>query len=124
MRAVVLAIALAPVAALAGSHPPGVPYPLTPAAMQPAGLAHPLPSTRRYVLVWKDQIIPGNITAAQADWVPLHYVGTQKLFQAQIDQYRAINPNFLMLVYHLAFGLNGADQPNPVGNITGPNKFG
>ena len=29
-----------------------------------------------------------------------------------------------MLVYHLAYGLNGADQSNPVGNITGPNKYG
>src|SRR5262249_47821021 len=29
-----------------------------------------------------------------------------------------------MLVYHLAYGLNGSDQPNPVGNITGPNHYG
>ncbi len=76
------------------------------------------------MLVWKDQIIPGNISAAQVDWVPLHYVGTQKLFQSQIDQYRVTNPGFLMLVYHLAYGLNGADQANPVGNITGPNHYG
>jgi MYXO-CTERM domain-containing protein len=101
-----------------------VPYPLRPAALQPTGLAQPLPSTRRYVLVWKDQLIPDPYTEAQKDWVVTHYVGTQKLFQRQIDAYRAKNPNFLLLVYHLAFGLNGADQANPVGNITGPNQYG
>jgi MYXO-CTERM domain-containing protein len=114
----------------AASHPAGVTYPLTPAALQPSGLAQPLPSTRRYVLVWPDQLIPdgaGGGTAyspALMQWVVTHYVGTQKLFQSQIDSYRALNPNFLVLTYHLAFGLNGADQTNPVGNITGPNKFG
>jgi MYXO-CTERM domain-containing protein len=110
--------------AWAASHPAGVPYPLRPAALQPTGLAQPLPSTRRYVLVWKDQLIPDPYTEAQKDWVVTHYVGTQKLFQRQIDAYRAKNPNFLLLVYHLAFGLNGADQANPVGNITGPNQYG
>jgi MYXO-CTERM domain-containing protein len=110
--------------ARAASHPAGVPYPLRPATLQPAGLAQPLPSTRRYVLVWKDQLIPDPYTEAQKDWVVTHYVGTQKLFQRQIDAYRTKNPNFLLLVYHLAFGLNGADQANPVGNITGPNQYG
>jgi hypothetical protein len=116
--------------ASADSHPSGVTYPLTPAAPQPAGLAQPLPSTRRYVLVWPDQLVPdganGNPPYSQAlmQWVVTHFVGTQKLFQTQIDSYRALNPNFLMLTYHVAYGLNGADQTNPVGNITGPNKFG
>jgi len=116
--------------AKAGSHPAGVTYPLKPAPLQPSGLAQPLPSTRRYVLVWPDQLIPdgagGNpaYSAALMQWVVTHFVGTQKLFQTQIDSYRAINPNFLMLTYHLAYGLNGADQTNPVGNITGANHFG
>jgi hypothetical protein len=113
-------------AALADSHPKGVPYPLTPAALQPSGLAQPLPSTRRYVLIWKDQLADAvqTISAAQKQFIVTHYVGTQKVFQNQIDEYRAMNPNFLVLVYHLAYGLNGADQANPVGNITGPNRFG
>jgi len=107
-------------------HPKGVPYPLTPAAIQPSGLAQPLPSTRRYVLVWKDQLADAvqSISAAQKQFIVTHYVGTQKVFQNQIDEYRTMNPNFMVLVYHLAYGLNGADQTNPVGNITGPNTFG
>ncbi|HVU04222.1 MAG TPA: putative glycoside hydrolase [Polyangiaceae bacterium] len=111
---------------LAASHPPGVTYPLMPAAVQPADLAQPLPSTRRYVLVWKDQLADAvsGITSAQKDFIVTHYVGTQKLFKHQIDEYRQKNPNFLSLVYHLAYGLNGADQSNPVGNITGPDTFG
>ena len=121
-----LPIALASATALAASHPPGVKYPLTPAAIQPSGLAQKLPSTRRYVLVWKDQLADAvqGITSAQKPWIVEHYVGTQKLFKSQIDEYRKMNPDFLMLVYHLAYGLNGADQQNPVGNITGVNKWG
>jgi MYXO-CTERM domain-containing protein len=121
-----IALALASASALADSHPAGVTYPLKPAAVQPAGLAHPLPSTRRYVLVWKDQLADAvqTITAAQKQWIVTHYVGTQKVFKSQIDEYRTLNPNFLTLVYHLAYGLNGADQQNPVGNITGPNQYG
>jgi hypothetical protein len=110
----------------AASHPPGVVYPLTPAAVQPSGLAHPLPSSRRYVLVWKDQLADAtqSISDEQKDFIVTHYVGTQKLFKHQIDEYRERNPNFLMLVYHLAYGLNGSDQTNPVGNITGPDTYG
>jgi MYXO-CTERM domain-containing protein len=113
-------------AGAAPSHPAGVTYPLTPAVVQPAGLAQVLPSTRRYVLVWKDQLADAaqGITTAQKDFIVTHYVGSQKLFKHQIDEYRQKNPGFLMLVYHLAYGLNGADQTNPVGNITGPEKFG
>jgi hypothetical protein len=110
--------------ARADSFPPGVTYPLKPATLQPSGLAQPLPSSRRYVMVWKDQLIPDAYSLAEKDWVVTHYVGTQKLFQRQIDEYRTKNPSFMMLVYHLAFGLNGADQTNPVGNITGANVYG
>ncbi|HZS39454.1 MAG TPA: putative glycoside hydrolase, partial [Polyangia bacterium] len=110
--------------ARAASFPPGVTYPLTPAALQPSGLAQPLPSTRRYVLVWKDQLIPDSYSSGQIDFVVTHYVGTQKLFKRQIDSYRVSNPNFLMLTYHLAYGLNGADQANPVGNITAADVYG
>src|SRR5580700_2161869 len=116
--------------ASAASHPAGVPYPLKAAALQPSGLAQPLPSARRYVLVWPDQLVPDGAGGGAAyspalmQWVVTHFVGTQKLFQSQIDSYRALNANFLMLTYHLAYGLNGADQNTPVGNITGPNKFG
>jgi hypothetical protein len=115
----------------AASFPPGVTYPLKPAALQPSGLAQPLPSTRRYALVWKDQMIPDAYSDALKTWVVTHYVGTQKLFQRQIDDYRTKNPNFLMLVYHLSFGLNMADAEamqyfgkGAVGNITAPNTFG
>jgi len=112
--------------ALADSHPKGVPYPLKPAAIQPSGLSHPLPSTRRYVLVWKDQLADAvqTISQAQKQFIVTHYVGTQKVFKSQIDEYRQLNPDFLVLVYHLAYGLNGADQTNPVGNIVGPNTYG
>ena len=120
--ALVASLCAAP--AQAASHPAGVTYPLKPAVVQPSGLAQPLPSSRRYVLVWKDQLIPDSYTPAQVDWVVGHYVGTQKLFQKQIDDYRKKNPNFLILTYHLAYGLNGADQSTPVGNITGANKYG
>jgi hypothetical protein len=116
--------------AAAGSFPTGVSYPLTPAATQPTGLAQPLPSSRRYVFAWNDQLVPDGATGNPAyspslmQWVVTHYIGTQKLFRSQIDSFRAINPNFLHFTYHTAYDLNGADQTNPVGNITGPNTYG
>src|SRR6266481_3905824 len=104
----VAAIVLLSVSAHAGSHPKGVVYPLKSAAIQPSGLAQPLPSTRRYVLVWKDQLADAvqTISAAQKQFIVSYYVGTQKVFQNQIDEYRTMNPNFMVLVYHLAYGLN------------------
>jgi len=117
-------------AARGDSFPAGVSYPLPSAPNQPAGLAQPLPSSRRYVLAWNDQLVPDGATGNPAysmplmQWVVTHYIGTQKLFQSQIDSFRAMNPNFLHFTYHTAYDLNGADQTNPVGNITGPNKFG
>ena len=126
MRRLAIALVFASGVAFADSHPKGVPYPLRPAAIQPSGLAQPLPSTRRYVLIWKDQLADAvqTISQAQKAFIVTHYVGTQKVFQSQIDEYRAMNPNFLVLVYHLAYGLNGADQTNPVSNIIGPNTYG
>src|SRR5579883_635585 len=123
---IALGIAGSIASARGDSFPPGVTYPLHPATLQPSGLAPPLPSTRRYVLIWKDQLADAvnPISDAQKQFIVTHYVGTQKLFKHQIDEYRAMNPNFMMLVYHLAYGLNGADQPNPVGNITGPENYG
>ncbi|MGO9833596.1 MAG: putative glycoside hydrolase [Polyangiaceae bacterium] len=129
-RAFVLVTLLSANAAKGDSFPAGVSYPLPSAPNQPAGLAQPLPSSRRYVLAWNDQLVPDGATGDAAysmalmQWVVTHYVGTQKLFQSQIDAFRAINPNFLHFTYHTAYDLNGADQSNPVGNITGPNTFG
>jgi len=125
-RGAAIACLLLSALAYADSHPKGVPYPLKSADVQPSGLAQPLPSTRRYVLIWKDQLADAvqTISQAQKAFIVTHYVGTQKVFKNQIDEYRTMNPNFMVLVYHLAYGLNGADQSSPVGNITGPNTFG
>ena len=117
-------------AARAQSFPSGVTYPLRTAANSPPGLAQPLPSTRRYVFTWNDQHVPDGATGSLAysanllQWVVTHYVGTQKLFQSQIDAFRKVNAAFLHFTYHTAYDLNGADQTNPVGNITGANTYG
>ena len=60
--------------AYADSHPKGVAYPLKPADIQPSGLAQPLPSTRRYVLIWKDQLADAvqTISAAQKAFIVTH----------------------------------------------------
>ena len=57
------------------------------------------------------------------DFVVTHYVGTQKLFKRQIDLYRQSNPNFLMLTYHLAYGLNGAENQNEFNSNPQPTYF-
>jgi hypothetical protein len=75
-----------------------------------------VPSTKRWNLVWADQIIPNNITSERLKFAATHYVATQKIWTNQVAQFRAINPNFLCLAYHLAAGLNPAhnsDVPDP-----------
>ncbi|MBE0644868.1 MAG: hypothetical protein IH600_12360 [Bacteroidetes bacterium] len=75
-----------------------------------------VPSTSRWNLVWADQIIPYRYSAAQLAFAARHYVGSQKLWADQAAQFRAIDANFLMLIYHLAAGINPAknsDCPDP-----------
>ena len=81
-----------------------------------------VPSTKRWNLVWADQIIPNWVTPAQVQFAAQHYAGTQKIWNWQADEFRAINPNFLILTYHLAAGLNpqsNSDCPDPKTETTG-----
>ncbi len=78
-----------------------------------------VPSTRRWNLVWADQIVPGNFTQGKLVFAAEHYVATQKIFASQAAQFRAISPNFLVIAYHLAAGLNplhNDDCPDPKNN--------
>lgn len=95
-----------------------------PAALEPAPIMQQIslsegrfiPSTERWNLVWADQIIPYQHTSAQLEFAARHYVGSQKLWADQAAQFRAIDPNFLMVAYHLAAGLNpekNSDCPDP-----------
>ncbi len=61
----------------------------------------PWPDSTAKTLVLADQL-PGSLTAAQQMFVVTHMVGTQKLTLAQSQPLRALQPNFLVLHYHLA----------------------
>src|SRR5689334_8938530 len=63
-----------------------------------------VPSTKRYNLVWADQFF--GQPAGKIEFIAKNYVGTQKIFSYQANDYRAFNPNFLVISYHLAAGLN------------------
>ncbi|MFZ1730911.1 MAG: putative glycoside hydrolase [Bacteroidota bacterium] len=95
------------------------PEPLQPASiMQSISLAEGrfVPSTSRWNLVWADQIIPYQHSTPQLEFAARHYIGSQKLWADQAALFRAIQPNFLMLAYHLAAGLNpgkNSDCPDP-----------
>jgi hypothetical protein len=73
-----------------------------------------VPSTKRYNLVWADQFfgLPQN----KIQFVAQNYVATQKIFSYQATDYRNYNPDFLVISYHLANGLNplhNDDAPLP-----------
>ncbi len=75
-----------------------------------------VPSTKRFNLVWADQLIPEGLFPKQLQFAAEHYVGTQKIWDYQAADFRTINPNFLVLIYHLAAGLNplhNYDPPDP-----------
>jgi hypothetical protein len=58
------------------------------------------PDTSTRIAIFADQL--PVMTAAQQQFAARHYVGTQKLTLDQSRPLRAINPNFLVLHYHLA----------------------
>jgi hypothetical protein len=59
------------------------------------------PDTSARIGVLADQL-PGGMSPAQEHFAATHYVGTQKLTLNLSRPLRAINPNFLVLHYHLA----------------------
>ena len=59
------------------------------------------PDTSTRIGVLTDQL-PGGMSAAQERFAATHYVGTQKLSLNLSRPLRAINPQFLVLHYHLA----------------------
>ena len=59
------------------------------------------PDTSTRIGVFADQL-PGGMSEAQERFAATHYVGTQKLSLNLSRPLRAINPNFLVLHYHLA----------------------
>lgn len=76
-----------------------------------------VPSTKRYNLVWGDQLY--GLAASQIEFVAKNYVASQKIFSYQAADYRAHNPNFIVISYHLANGLNpqvNGDCPDPKNN--------
>jgi putative glycosyl hydrolase-like family 15 (GHL15) protein/type IX secretion system substrate protein len=80
---------------------------------------HFLPSTERWNLVWADQLVPGWITPGKVEFAAKNYIGTQKIWSNQVDEFREYDPNFICVIYHLALGLNpekNSDCPDPKDN--------
>ncbi|WP_339135476.1 MAG: putative glycoside hydrolase [Candidatus Electrothrix sp. GW3-4] len=84
-------------------------------AAQTGHAARPLPNTTSQLLVWADQLATEG--AAQDQFVAENFVGSQKLTKDRIDSIRAYNPNFLVLQYHKAYGVDIG------GNITDANTW-
>jgi len=99
------------------SWPPGGVTPSATSPLLPDGRF--VPSTKRWNLVWADQIVPGWVTPGKVEFAAKNYIGTQKIFASQAEQFRQFDTNFLILTYHLAAGLNpehNADAPDPKSN--------
>jgi hypothetical protein len=65
-----------------------------------AGLKRPYPDTNATIALLVDQLPTMN--AAQMTFATTHYVGTEKQILSVTQQLRALDPNFLVLHYHLA----------------------
>lgn len=72
-----------------------------------------LPPTTDQILVFADQLRPGDMTPAQVQWCAENLVGTQKITHSQADQFRQYNPDFVVLGYHLGVGAG------EIGNVNG-----
>jgi hypothetical protein len=84
------------------------------------------PDTSTSIGVLADQI-PNGMTAAQQQFVATRFVGSQKLTLALSKPLRAINPNFIVLHYHLAmwqsalgvdFIIDGKNWGNDLGIVS------
>jgi hypothetical protein len=64
-----------------------------------AGTGRPYPDTNAAIALLVDQLPTMN--AAQMQFATSHYVGTEKQLLSVTQQLRALNPNFLVLHYHL-----------------------
>ncbi len=75
-----------------------------------------IPNTSRGVQVWADQLQTYN--DSQNEFVAGHFVGSQKLTKDRIDAIRNYNPDFIVLQYHKAYGVDIGD------NIVSPYEWG
>lgn len=90
-----------------GFHPAGGESAASSESVAP-GIARPLPSSRKDILVWHDQIyfVYDNPTHRPlACFTARNMVGTQKIVQNLIEVVRYYNPDFRVLQYHLSYGL-------------------
>jgi hypothetical protein len=105
-----------PVISQVQSWPPGgtTASPIT-ATMKLPGTRY-VPSTKRYNLVWADQL--AGLSAGKTKFIAQNYVASQKMSSSQVAEYRAYNQNFLCVIYHLSNGINpqsNGDCPLPHG---------
>ena len=100
----VLACGSTPAAGPDGSAPDAAPPDgEAPDAISPppdAGAGRVFPDTNATIALLVDQLPTMN--AAQMQFATSHYVGTEKQLLSVTQQLRALNPNFLVLHYHLA----------------------
>jgi hypothetical protein len=78
-----------------------------------------VPSTKKYNLVWADELL--GQPAEKIRFIAQNYVASQKMAASQVADYRAYNPNFLCVIYHLSNGINpqnNNDCPLPHGATT------
>jgi hypothetical protein len=73
----------------------------------------PLPETFARTRVLADQLLASSMNPAQIAWCANNLVGTQKIFKKDADLFRATNPDFLVLGYHLGVGAGD------IGNVCG-----
>jgi hypothetical protein len=76
-----------------------------------------LPTSKSVPLIWPDQLNIDPSNTAQNQFIASHYVGSQKLTVRLSQAIRDHNPNFLVLQYHKAYGVDIQ------GNIVGPNTW-
>jgi hypothetical protein len=90
------------------------------------GSGRAFPDTSSRIAILSDQL-PGGMTSPQQQFAATHYVGTQKLTLNLSQPLRAINPNFLVLHYHLAmwqsapgvtFIVDGQNWDNDYSSVT------
>jgi hypothetical protein len=80
-------------------------YLLIGAVVAPPCFSRDLPDATSKVLIFSDQL-NDNPGSANFIFAASHYIGMQKIDKVKIDAYRELNPDFIPVQYHKAYGVD------------------
>lgn len=85
--------------------------------------ARSFPDSTGKISLLVDQLPGDSLSSAQRSFVASHFVGSQKLFVPETRALRKLNPDFIMLHYHLAIWQTASNHPLVINGTAWGNDY-